>query len=358
MRRMSLVIAAAAMLVAVAVPATAGAHTWTAWAGSPGKAPAGTPKQAELNLFFPATIRIRQGDSIRYRNNEFHTTTILAKGQKAPALFMPDPTGAKYQGINDSAGNPFYFNGQPKFIYNPAAFGPVGSKTIGDGKEHSSGAYGKALGRASVTFKFTKRGSYTMICLIHPGMRQHVIVGGRKSVTRGDALVQAQVATQARKQYASVTEAAKKTPPANTVYAGIGDKATLLGFLPNRLTVKAGSAVDFIERSSSEVHNMVFGPKDYTDQFLKQTDLLPVGPGAPNQLTPVDVFGSDPPTNGAYTYDGTNHGNGFFVTPVMDKQSASPLPNTERVTFTQPGTYHYYCAIHGPEMSGDIVVTQ
>jgi plastocyanin len=358
MRRMSLVIAAAAMLVALAVPAAAGAHTWTAWAGSPGKAPAGTPKHAELNLFFPATLRIRQGDSVRFRNNEFHTATFLAKGQKAPALFLPDPGGAKYSGINDSAGNPFFFNGNPKFIYNPAAFGPVGSTTVGDGKEHSSGAFGKGAGRSSVTFKFAKRGVYTVICLIHPGMRGRIIVGSKKSGVAGNALVQAQVASQARQQYASVTKASKKTPPANTVYAGIGDKATLLGFLPNRLTVKAGTAVDFIERSSSEVHNMVFGPKDYTDQFFKQTDLLPQGPGTPNQVTPVDVYGSDPPSNGAYTYDGANHGNGFFVTPLMDKQSASPLPSTERVTFTQPGTYHYYCAIHGPEMSGDIVVTQ
>jgi plastocyanin len=343
-----------------AVPGSAAAHTWTAWAGSPGKAPAGTPKGAEINLFFPSALRIRQGDSVRFRNNEFHTATFLARGKKAQAPFVPDPSGAKYEGINDAAGNPFYFDGLPKFIYNPSTFAPVGSKTVGDGKEHSAGVFGKALGpkAASVTFKFTKRGQYTVICLIHPGMKGRIIVGGARSAVRGDALVQGQVASEGGKAFASVTKASKLTPPANTIYAGVGDKATLLGYVPNKLTVKAGTSVDFVERSSSEVHNVLFGPKDYSEKFGQDTDLLPFAPGAPNQVTPVDIYGTDPAVNGAYTFDGANHGNGFFVTPVIDDQPGGPLQNTSRITFTKAGTYHYFCAIHGPEMSGDITVTE
>ena len=354
-RRLPLALAAAALVAALVGPGTASARTFDAWAGSPGKAPSGTPKNASLNLFFPATLRIRAGDKVRFRNNEFHTVTFLGRGAKAPALFVPDPTGAKYEGINDAANNPFYFDGNPKFIYNPAAFGPVGSTRLGDGKTHSTGAFGKPLGRASVTFSFPKRGTYTAVCLVHPGMKGRVLVGRRRGTAAG---VQATVAREARKEYGNATTASKLKPPAKTVYAGVGDKATILGFLPGKLTIKAGESVDFVERSSTEVHNMVFGPKAYLEQFFKDTDLLPGPPGSPNQVTPVDVFGTDPAQSGAYTYDGSNHSNGFLVTPVMDDQPGGPLLNTSRITFTKAGTYHYFCAIHGPEMAGDVVVTE
>jgi len=357
--RLLLVLGGAALAAGAVVPGTAAAKTWTAWAGSPGKAPAGTPKDTEVNQFFPATMRIRAGDSVRFRNNEFHTVSFLPRGQKAAPPFIADPQHGTYESINDSAGNAFFFNGKPKFLYNPATFGPAGSKTIGDNKFHSSGVYGKAAGgQSSVTFKFAKRGTFTALCLIHPGMRGKVIVGGASSRVPNNADFQATIAREGTRAYASATKASKLKPPTNTVYAGIGDKATILGFLPKSLTVKAGTSVDFVERSSSEVHNMVFGPKDFVEPFFKQTDLLPLGPGAPNQVSPVLIYGSDPKENGGYSYDGANHGDGFLVTPVIDDQPGGPLENTSRITFTKPGTYHYFCQIHGPEMAGDIVVTE
>jgi plastocyanin len=355
----SLVVAVAALAL-LALPATAGAKVWTAYAGSPvTKAPSGTPKQAELNLFFPSTLKIHQGDSVTVRNNEFHTASFLAKGQKFPAPFAPDPTGGTYNVPNDAAGNPFYFNGKPKLLYNPAVFGPVGSKTIGDTKEHSSGVFGKALGRSVVTYKFTRRGSYTMLCLIHPGMKAKITVAGRRSRVNSSAAVTSQIAREAGVAFTNVKRALQSKPAANVVYAGIGDKATNLSYLPAKITVKAGTAVDFVNRSASEPHNVTFGPKDYLDNWFKTTDLFPAGPGAPNQLTPIDVYGTDPPGPGnSWDYDGANHGNGFFATPVIDDQPGGPLAGSSRVVFTKPGSYHYICAIHGSEMAGDVVVTE
>jgi plastocyanin len=357
--RLSLLLAAAAAVALLATPATAGAKTWTAWAGSPiTKAPAGTPKNGSLNSFFPSTLKIHQGDSVRVKNNEFHTASFLAKGQKFPAAFAPDPTGATYSGLNDAAGNPFYFNGKPKLQYSPAVFGPVGSTTVGDGKEHSSGAYGKPLGRAAVTYKFPKRGTYTLLCLIHPGMKAKITVAAKKAAVPSEAAVQAQIARETARGIANLKRVIKSKPATNVVYVGIGANATILGYLPAKITVKAGTPVDFVNRSPSEPHNVTFGPKDYLDAWFKQTDLLPQGPGSPNQLTPIDAFGTDPPGPGdSYTYDGTNHGNGFFATPVIDDQPGG-LPGASRVVFTAPGTYHYICAIHGTDMAGDVVVTQ
>lgn len=64
-KRISAALVAAAALFALAIPASAMARTVDAWAGSPGKAPSGTPKSTELNLFFPATLRVHAGDKVR-----------------------------------------------------------------------------------------------------------------------------------------------------------------------------------------------------------------------------------------------------------------------------------------------------
>src|SRR5262249_36519377 len=137
---------------------------------------------------------------------------------------------------------------------------------------------------------------------------------------------------------------AKTTPPANTVYAGIGTDQTVLGFYPKVLRVKAGTTVTFVNKSGSEPHNAGFGPQKYIGAFMKKTDLTPTGPKAPNQVTPAFIYGSDPKS--ANAYDGSNHGNGFFATQLSFGSSAVPLPRMARVTFTKAGTYKYICMIH------------
>ena len=41
---------------------------------------------------------------------------------------------------------------------------------------------------------------------------------------------------------------------------------------------------------------------------------------------------------------------------MLDTDDTSPYPAREKVTFTEPGTYDYYCVIHGNAMKGEIVV--
>ena len=67
-------------------------------------------------------------------------------------------------------------------------------------------------------------------------------------------------------------------------------------------------------RYHRQPHNIGFGPKKYIENLQKKTDLTPTGPKSPNQVSPFETLGSDPA--GTYTYDGTNHGNGFLATQV------------------------------------------
>jgi plastocyanin len=364
MRRTKVAFAAMGVVGMLALPSAAAAHKYTAYAGEAGAPPKSAPSTTELNVFQPAKIKIRTGDKVEYLNHSFHTVSVLAKGQSRPAIALPVP-GETYQGINDPNGNPFFFNGLQKFAYNPAVFGPVGNTTVGNGTEHSSGAFGpNGPAAASYTLKFAKPGTYRVLCLIHPGMQQKVVV--LKAHAKGadsDKQVARRVKKESKRHYKDAAKAATKVPNAPaTVSVGAEVKnATLLTYLPNTITVAKGTTVTFQNLAPSEVHNMTFGDKAYIQQFQSQTDLFPQGPTGPNQVSPPFVYASEPPTTaGTWSYSGDEYGKAFFWSPLMDDQKGDPpagLPGTERITFENPGTYTYFCAIHGPSMHGTVVVT-
>jgi plastocyanin len=197
-----------------------------------------------------------------------------------------------------------------------------------------------------------------MICLLHPGMTETVVVKAKKAKADTKVKVRTRVAKESSAAWAKTKPLADTPVPANTVYAGVGGTSTLLAFLPASLTVPAGTTVNFVNMSPSEIHNEAFGPQDWILNFMNQTDLLPLGPpGTPNQTSPVLVYGSE---IGQPAYNGSNHGNGFLATGLTDDQPGDPpngLPQARSITFTKAGTYKYFCLIHGPPMSGEIVVT-
>jgi plastocyanin len=360
------VIVTTAVLGALVVVGQAGAADYTMYLGEqqpcgfmkcPG-APANIPKGTLLDDFFPGRVTIVAGDRITFSSATFHTVSYVAK---FPSLFMP--TGQKYNGFDDAAGDPFWFNGRPKLAYNLKAFGPFGPKTISGKTPTSSGALsptgppGPNTKPATFTYSFPKAGTYKLICTIHPGMKATVVVkpaGTTAPLTPTQVSAEALAAENAAWTKAKVAAAAAKPPP-NTVYAGVGDKATILAYFPKTLTIKVGTTVSFVNKSAPEPHNVVFGPKKYIEQLQKKTDLFPTGPTGPNQVAPALLYGSDP--KGQYVYDGSNHGNGFISTQATADTPLVPLPKFARVTFTKAGTYKYFCWIHGPDMGGTITVT-
>ena len=343
---------------ALAVAGVGQAATWQVAAGEQARPPAGTPKGTTLDAFFPSKLVVNAGDSVVFSSATFHTVTYT--GGKAPAgLFIPDPAKGTYTGLNDAAGAPFYFNGLPKLIYNPAAFAPGGGKTITVGVPASSGVLspnGPKAPPAKVTYTFPKAGAFQLICNVHPGMQVGITVKAAGTpVPLSAAQVTAKALTEVAAAWAKAKPLAAAPVPANTVYAGVGSTTAILGFFPKVLKVKAGTTVTFLNRSPSEVHNVAFGPEKYLLAFSKKTDLLPQGPTSPNQVTPLYPFGTEP--KGGYSYDGTNHGNGFLSTPLSAGSPKVPLPKSAKVTFTKAGTYKYICFLHGSDMAGTVIVT-
>ena len=352
---MKRVVLAVAMLGALAAAGQAGAANYKVFLGEQARPPAGTPKGATLDMFLPGKVTVAVGDSITFSSATFHTVSI---GGKAPSIIIPDPAHGKYAGIDDAAGKPFYFNGLAKLIYNGQALAPFGPHVVTPGVKANSGVLspnGPKAAPATFTFSFPKPGTYHFFCSVHPGMKATV------SVTSGTAPKSpAQVTAEALQDVSAgwaktKSEAAAAKPPAKTVYMGTGSLQTILAYFPSTLKVPVGTTVNFVQRSAEEPHSAVFGPKKWVRAFSNRTDLFPQGPGKPNQAAPVIPYGSEP--KGQYSYDGKTHGNGFFATPVMSTDKTIPLPHSWKVTFTKAGTFKYFCWIHGPDMSGTIVVT-
>jgi plastocyanin len=346
------IVLAVAITAALFAAGQAAASNYQMFLGEQSRPPAGTPKGATLDEFFPGKVTVAVGDSITFSSATFHTVSV---GGKFPQPIMPDPAHGKYSGVNDAAGKPFYFNGLGKFIYNAVAFAPYGPHAVTPGVKASSGALspnGPKAKPATFTFSFPKAGTYHFYCSIHPKMKATIVVTSgtapkSPAQVTGEALQDVSAAWAKTK-----TEAAAAKPPANTVYMGTGDADTILGYFPSALTVPVGTTVNFVNDSPQEPHTATFGPKKWIQGFQAKTDLLPQGPGKPNQTAPVLPYGSEP--NGQYSYDGATHGNGFFTTPVTFQ--APGLPRSWKVTFTKAGTFKYFCWIHGPSMGGTIIV--
>jgi plastocyanin len=358
------VLIGATTLAVLAFAGQASAANVTVWAG-PGflKAPpAGVPKTADANLFFPNRVVIRVGDTVTFKSDGFHTATFLGTHKASEfQVFVPAP-GATYSGVTDAAGSPFYFNGQQKFAYNiPQIFAPSGSNVISGGADvHSSGILDNKKG---YTFKFTKPGDYVFRCLVHAMMTVHVVVKPSTAAVMSSSAILKANAAELNAVIATAKALDKAAPQAaNTVYAGVGKQVPggsieLMAFKPQKLTVKVGTTVTFQLNSPMEVHNMVFGPEAYLKDSFKTLDLVPQGPSQPNQVWPFFFYGTDPASAGVYTFSGTaSHGNGFFATGLLGP-TGTPLPQALKITFASPGTYKYICGIHGEDMNGEIVVT-
>ena len=359
--RRHLTLAAAALAAPLIVAGPAAAHDAAAGHGytvQANEVTRGPLPYATQNAFLPAFVKVHVGDTVTWTTTHGHTVTFLGRTKPEQLPFvMPDPGGATYEGFTDAAGQPFHFNGLAKWIFNPRVFSPIGSNVVRGPKAlHNRPFFGEGPKKPGKTsFRFTKPGLYRYVCLIHPGMDGAVrVVPKTAKVPSADA-VRAQARKLEQRNWALAKKLDKVKPPANTILAGVGNTTTLIAFKPAVLTVKAGTTVRIVNGSSTEFHNVVLGPVEYLKTFFRETALFPEGPGSPNQVSPPDVHGSDPGQPQIHT--GTNHGNGFFVTPVLDRVDYQPLPSSSEVTFTTPGTYTYYCGVHFPDMKGTIVVT-
>lgn len=341
--------------VAILLPTTASAATRTVTMGTAGKnAKKLQALNADVNDFFPHATSVRVGDKVKFVPTGFHTFEFPARGQD-PAPFAA-PSGNTISGVNDASGQPFWFNGRDDLQFNPVLFGQLYGKTVSfDGSKRVESGLPLAAKPKPVTVRFTKAGTYTYYCNIHPGM-----TGTIKVVKKSKAIASAKAhAKKVAAQYRRDLKIAKGLPkvnvPAGTVDVGVAGKhgVEYFGMVPAKPSVAVGKSLQFrMTKGSSEDHTATFGPGDINDPNSYVGGISASFQGA--SLDQRGIYPSEPPSSTA-TLTSLLHGNGFWNSGVMDTQPGNPLPGNNTVTFGQPGTYRFYCLIH-PFMVGEVTV--
>jgi plastocyanin len=348
---------AAAML---ALPAGASARTKIVYAGAPkaqikklligllGKGAKAFAKNysPDLVAFSIPRVTINQGDAVMWEglSTGFHTVDLPGKSGQDLPLFV---RGKTVTGVNDFAGNPFWFDGvKPSAEFNPQLNAPIGGKTYNGTARVDSGAPGPD--KLKVTF--TKPGVYKYFCDIHPGMVGYVVVRAKGKPIPSAKQDAASLTKQLTTDILSLKKLASTKVPADHVSLGASDAngGTLLHFFPARLSVKAGTVVTFSIPPGSRIegHTASFGPAGYLTALSNSSS------DASGQQT---SYPSSNPAAGPIQLSPTSHGNGFANTGWLDRDPTGFFPSSEKIQFTKPGTYHFICLIHS-FMTGTIVV--
>jgi plastocyanin len=300
----------------------------------------------DINAFFNKKTTINVGDTVSFQIAGFHDIDLPGKAG-APLPFIV-PGTALVSGVNDAAGNPFWFNGRvPNVGVNTAVLAPSKGKTYNGSQRLVSGLPAGKPKPFNVTF--TKAGTYRYFCDVHPGMIGTVVVkpAGRTIPTaKQDAKA---LTAQATTDLKAAVKAAKTKLPADTV--SLGESAPggveLFTMFPATLSVNANTVVTFqMSKDSFETHTATFGTAPVLKKLAKGFE----GVSFPAQ----GVFPSDPTQPVMESL--TAHGDGFANTGALDTSPKSAtIPSSGKIDFTQAGTYHFICLIH-PFMHGTIIV--
>jgi len=373
---------AGALLAALAVggpgTAAAAAPPVDAFAGAPGPLRGAAPKGTELDRFFPRTITIAAGRSVRWRLRGFHSVTFVPKGTEAPP-FVDIDGSRPMRGFTDQLGAPLWFNGLPTLFLGARALARTPGPAYDGSALRSSGLPPATGAVRPYTLRFPRAGSYRFVCLSHPGSRN--VANGMRGVVRvlprgrrppPPSTLRRAVTRELASAARSATRLARHRGPSGArVVAGHDrDGITLLRFFPRVRSVRVGQTVSFeISPQSLSFHTVTFGPQAETQPHRRSFVPFPSEPGSPARLAvdPVTFFGTEPiklfrddvrdPAGPAPDYDGRNHGSGFLslIALDIDDTPASPNPRRALLRFTRAGAYRYVCLVH-PGMDGRIVV--
>jgi plastocyanin len=346
-----------AAAVALALPSAASAATKTVQVGPFGKAQAAfQAATGDANQFFRKTVTIHKGDKVKWVVNGFHTITFAPKGEE-PGLVVPDPA-TPIAGVNDAAGNPFWFNGNPTLGFNPLVALKQGGRKYSPTELLNSGLPLAAGPPPPYTLRFKKKGTFNYFCVVHPGMaaRVHVVGASAKVPSAAKDKKAAR-----REQKATLQKVQRLTTGLGTedlqltIQAG-NDKvagATVFKYFPSNPTFKVGDTVTLqMAPSSTEVHTFTFGPSNGQDQYNDQLAASLIG----QSIDPRGGYPSEQPGPILPSVTTGMHGNGFYNSGFLDNAEASPLPSSTKVTFGEAGTYHLLCLIH-PFMTSTVTVT-
>lgn len=357
MKHRHLAATAGAVVCCLTVPTMASAATRDVYMGTPPSIGKQLEKLfTDVNAYFPTNSKVRVGDTVRFIPVGFHNVNFPKKGEAPHGLLTPAGTVA---GEKDAAGADFWFNGQPALGFNPV-LGPPGlygkTATFNGTKTVESGLP-LADKPKPVKIRFTKTGSFTYYCSVHPGMKGKVSVVSKRSSATTARGHRAAADKQTKKALSTAKALAKAKAPSAGITVGIAGSGGVerFAFSPEKLSVKVGDTVTFTMGSKSlDVHSATTGPGDpeKKDTYMGKLAAAFEGTVFPGTAT----YPSDNPALGNATLTPQLHGNGFWNSGLMDTSSRTPLAKSNSVKFGAAGTYTFICLIH-PFMKSTVTAT-
>ena len=310
-------------------PAPAGPATFPVLAG-------GTDGAIDVEMFMPANIRIRAGDTIEWTAHGFegHTVTFGDGDDTLAGIgpyLVPNPARPE------------------ELMFSPVLALPSEAQGPHDGTTRfiNSGFFGVPA-EATYTLTFEEEGLYTYLCLVHP-----FTMNGTVAVEPADATVDAPEAVAARGEadfarfrdelrarIDTLTDQARTAAGAGDTmihYVEVGaitDHGQAAVYTPAALDIAAGDTVIF-ENDDRNFHNVIF--KGDREELPPGIGILPTADGRLNfSLAPESAVAVDPPPEG------------FDDTTFMSSGSMGVLQPrlTWTLRFDTPGTYLYACTIH------------
>ncbi|MBD0276218.1 MAG: hypothetical protein ICV73_30370, partial [Acetobacteraceae bacterium] len=200
--------------------------------------------------YFPNPLAIAVGDTVNFQFRGFHTVTFLG-GQPAPRFEIPGAEAGTLL-LNPQAFFPSVPPGTTSVTYDGTGF--LNSGAPEEPEPEGEGEGGESAAPPPFAVTFTTAGSYTYLCLIHPGMVARLVVEPAgaalpetpaQATARGQAQLQEVLATMRASAEAvrfaqplSVEAPGRAT--VHTALAGLGQGigASKLAFLPAQLSVR------------------------------------------------------------------------------------------------------------------------
>ena len=312
----------------------------------------------DIQAFLPAEITINAGDAIWFEFDMmpgFHTVTFAA-GQEPPPVLIPDP----------DAGTPVA-DAPPTLMLNPEFAFAVGGDTF-DGTELINSGVDVLRDPSAPPFAltFTAPGTYDYVCAPHLGvMKARVTVqeeGSERPYDQAayDQMAEEQYAALVDEGLAAIEEHAEATATERdggttiwemTAGAGAG-QARVFQFLPKEIEIEVGDTIRWVNHSAvtGEPHTVTF----VSDEEPPEDVLVePQAEGPPkllqNTLTLLPQGGD--------VYSGEGYFNSGFIGEIFPSGS-----DAYELTFDTPGTYPYYCILHGGAdgegMVGTVIVVE
>jgi plastocyanin len=326
MNARSTLMLATALAVSMVAP-VAWATTWQALAGG-----RNFDGALELEAFLPNEFWVHVGDSITwtFEGTDVHTATFLRPGQVRPTQI----TG-----------------GCPGTTPDPSSFD--GSACVHSGPLREGQTY---------TVTFPSAGNFKLVCTVHPNMTGAVhVLPLSEPLPHDQAFYDDQGYTQQvglLKDGAiqlGLLKAKAQQNPGYQVNMGSGEivgtgggtqTVSVYRFTPEAIVVNVGDTVEWTNLDPVTMHTVTFG--------VSPSPATPPGAGV--------TLDSDGARHAVVGSPGDNVHSGFIVEAPQDRigLAQSNLGVTRfRATFTTPGTFDYFCAIHccsAGSMKGRVVV--